>query len=183
MVKRGAKTRGTGGEGGGEGGEQKWEKLRRKVAAELLPQRRASRHNNLSQAELTLAELVSLCTYRSTHTPSGSTSGGFDKEQPPTVLLLFLKAFSTSWQAAGLAATPSCHYTDYHPCQSHAPATTPQGRHGWPISKGGQTSHRGGNVKNREESGRYSAGERSLAHKKRSKCVFSLIHTVYAGRK
>lgn len=52
----------------------------------------------VSQAELTVAELLSLCTYpsahthththRPTHTPSENTSGGFDKKPPPTFLLV-----------------------------------------------------------------------------------------------
>lgn len=37
-----------------------------------------------------------------------------------TFLFPLLQPFSTPWQTAGSAAATSCHYTDYHPCQSHA---------------------------------------------------------------
>lgn len=89
-----------------------------------------------------------------THTQSLNTSGGFDKKQPPTSSLLFCRLSSTPWQAAGLSTTTCCHYTDYYPCQSHAPPPSGAG-------KGGRESKGSGCSDGRSLSLWYILNERS----------------------
>lgn len=104
-----------------EGGERK-----RHLATQIPPSEDGAwAQRARSQNDLTAAERLSLSTHHSTLTRSLNTSGGFDKKAASHFLASFPQASSTPWQAAGLSTTTSCHYTDYYPCQSHAPPTHP----------------------------------------------------------
>lgn len=108
------------GERGNEGGGGR----KRHLATQIPPSEDGAwAQRARSQNDLTAAERLSLNTHHSTLAWSLNTSGGFDKKAASHFLASFPQASSTPWQAAGLSTTTSCHYTDYYPCQSHAPHT------------------------------------------------------------